>query len=237
MYIAIHLVIRPADDLNPPRSADRQASTHKKRTLPVCAQRLRSSSQGDGNVKVISELASEGALLLEESYAHKYPYDWRTKKPTIFRSVSTKLQPVIWIVCKYLSVVFLGGCGSPLAMDACLVHVCAWLQPSKQTSIAHMYAWRHTGSNANPVQFMKSFSLRGLFAACKAAFAINTDSKDLLYIYAYMSVCMNVYRQGHKPVVCLCRRLPWCRPRSHPWRGLAACQWSQSHHFHDRVTQ
>jgi isoleucyl-tRNA synthetase len=26
-----------------------------------------------------------GALLREEQYEHKYPYDWRTKKPTIFR--------------------------------------------------------------------------------------------------------------------------------------------------------
>lgn len=29
-----------------------------------------------------------GALLKEEQYAHKYPYDWRTKKPTIFRATS-----------------------------------------------------------------------------------------------------------------------------------------------------
>lgn len=25
-------------------------------------------------------------LLMEERYEHKYPYDWRTKKPTIFRA-------------------------------------------------------------------------------------------------------------------------------------------------------
>lgn len=31
-------------------------------------------------------LAAAGVLLLEERYAHKYPYDWRTKKPTIFRA-------------------------------------------------------------------------------------------------------------------------------------------------------
>lgn len=37
---------------------------------------------------MITELAAKGALLLEESYAHKYPYDWRTKKPTIFRATS-----------------------------------------------------------------------------------------------------------------------------------------------------
>jgi isoleucyl-tRNA synthetase len=27
-----------------------------------------------------------GALLKGEPYVHKYPYDWRTKKPTIFRA-------------------------------------------------------------------------------------------------------------------------------------------------------
>ncbi|KAI8473275.1 MAG: tRNA synthetases class I-domain-containing protein [Monoraphidium minutum] len=42
--------------------------------------------QTDGNQAVITELAAKGALLLEESYEHKYPYDWRTKKPTIFRA-------------------------------------------------------------------------------------------------------------------------------------------------------
>jgi len=31
-------------------------------------------------------LAGAGVLLKEEKYEHKYPYDWRTKKPTIFRA-------------------------------------------------------------------------------------------------------------------------------------------------------
>lgn len=44
--------------------------------------------QTDGNVAVVDALRSAGALLLEEQYEHKYPYDWRTKKPTIFRSTS-----------------------------------------------------------------------------------------------------------------------------------------------------
>ncbi|GMI34071.1 hypothetical protein TeGR_g7548, partial [Tetraparma gracilis] len=43
---------------------------------------------GDGNGEVIKALGEEGALLLEEKYKHKYPYDWRTKKPTIFRATS-----------------------------------------------------------------------------------------------------------------------------------------------------
>lgn len=42
--------------------------------------------QTDGNEAVIQALTAAGALLKEESYEHKYPYDWRTKKPTIFRA-------------------------------------------------------------------------------------------------------------------------------------------------------
>lgn len=41
---------------------------------------------GDGNQAVIDALTASGALLKEEAYIHKYPYDWRTKKPTIFRA-------------------------------------------------------------------------------------------------------------------------------------------------------
>jgi len=41
---------------------------------------------GDGNGAVVDALAEAGALLKEEPYVHKYPYDWRTKKPTIFRA-------------------------------------------------------------------------------------------------------------------------------------------------------
>jgi isoleucyl-tRNA synthetase len=40
----------------------------------------------DGNAEVIVMLREVGALLAEEAYAHKYPYDWRSKKPTIFRA-------------------------------------------------------------------------------------------------------------------------------------------------------
>jgi isoleucyl-tRNA synthetase len=39
-----------------------------------------------GNEAVIAALESAGALLKEESYTHKYPYDWRTKKPVILRA-------------------------------------------------------------------------------------------------------------------------------------------------------
>jgi isoleucyl-tRNA synthetase len=41
---------------------------------------------GDGNQAIIDALQEENALLKAEDYGHKYPYDWRTKKPTIFRA-------------------------------------------------------------------------------------------------------------------------------------------------------
>ncbi|KAG0471119.1 hypothetical protein HPP92_015665 [Vanilla planifolia] len=41
---------------------------------------------GDGNAAVVKYLDENMLLLLEEPYKHKYPYDWRTKKPTIFRA-------------------------------------------------------------------------------------------------------------------------------------------------------
>lgn len=41
---------------------------------------------GDGNQAVIDALSQARSLLKEEPYVHKYPYDWRTKKPTIYRA-------------------------------------------------------------------------------------------------------------------------------------------------------
>ena len=43
---------------------------------------------GDGNEEAVVALKEAGALIMEEAYEHKYPYDWRTKKPTIFRATS-----------------------------------------------------------------------------------------------------------------------------------------------------
>ena len=43
---------------------------------------------GAGNQAIIDSLSEAGALLKAEDYGHKYPYDWRTKKPTIFRATS-----------------------------------------------------------------------------------------------------------------------------------------------------
>ena len=38
------------------------------------------------NDEVIAALTSVQSLLKHQPYVHKYPYDWRTKKPTIFRA-------------------------------------------------------------------------------------------------------------------------------------------------------
>ena len=43
---------------------------------------------GEGNTACITALEASGSLLLAEDYPHKYPYDWRTKKPTIFRATA-----------------------------------------------------------------------------------------------------------------------------------------------------
>ncbi|KAK2984433.1 hypothetical protein RJ640_014839 [Escallonia rubra] len=43
---------------------------------------------GDGNVAVIEYLDENSSIIMVEPYKHKYPYDWRTKKPTIFRATA-----------------------------------------------------------------------------------------------------------------------------------------------------
>ncbi len=40
----------------------------------------------DANKVIIKSLEDSNSLLKEVPYLHKYPYDWRTKKPTIFRA-------------------------------------------------------------------------------------------------------------------------------------------------------
>ena len=40
----------------------------------------------EGNAAVIEALQAKGCLIKEEAYVHKYPYDWRTKKPVIVRA-------------------------------------------------------------------------------------------------------------------------------------------------------
>ncbi|KAF9126533.1 hypothetical protein BGW39_006553 [Mortierella sp. 14UC] len=46
------------------------------------------SVQTDGTVKVLEMLVTRGSLIQEQVYVHKYPYDWRTKKPVILRATS-----------------------------------------------------------------------------------------------------------------------------------------------------
>jgi isoleucyl-tRNA synthetase len=40
---------------------------------------------GDGNIEVIRILKERGALVKKETLKHRYPYDWKTKKPVILR--------------------------------------------------------------------------------------------------------------------------------------------------------
>ncbi len=40
----------------------------------------------DANPAIIAAMQDAGCLIKEEPYQHKYPYDWRTKKPVIFRA-------------------------------------------------------------------------------------------------------------------------------------------------------
>jgi isoleucyl-tRNA synthetase len=40
----------------------------------------------NANEAVVKALKDADSLIKEEPYQHKYPYDWRTKKPTIFRA-------------------------------------------------------------------------------------------------------------------------------------------------------
>ena len=42
---------------------------------------------GDGNVAIVKSSDKKSCIILEEVYKHKYPYDWRTKKSTIFRAM------------------------------------------------------------------------------------------------------------------------------------------------------
>ena len=41
---------------------------------------------GDGNVAIVKSLDEHSCLIMEEVYKHKYPHDWRKKKPSIFRA-------------------------------------------------------------------------------------------------------------------------------------------------------
>jgi isoleucyl-tRNA synthetase len=49
---------------------------------------LSTDKNTSGNLAVIQALEAAGSLLKQEAYVHKYPYDWRTKQPTIFRATT-----------------------------------------------------------------------------------------------------------------------------------------------------
>jgi isoleucyl-tRNA synthetase len=42
----------------------------------------------DGALAVIEYLKGKNNLVKEENFTHKYPYDWRTKKPIILRATA-----------------------------------------------------------------------------------------------------------------------------------------------------
>jgi isoleucyl-tRNA synthetase len=59
---------------------------------------------GNGNDAVIEALKGASAVLKEEKYQHKYPYDWRTKKPVIVRYACSSrffLYPIVFILFVY----------------------------------------------------------------------------------------------------------------------------------------
>lgn len=43
---------------------------------------------GDGNKAVLDKLSSSGNLLVSNKFKHRYPYDWRSKKPVILRATA-----------------------------------------------------------------------------------------------------------------------------------------------------
>lgn len=75
-------VLAPVDDYGRfTEEADQERRTHE----PVFAGL---AVLEEGNNAVIEALKTAAVLLKEEAYPHKYPYDWRTKKPTIFRATT-----------------------------------------------------------------------------------------------------------------------------------------------------
>lgn len=67
--------------------ADGRLSEELKRLVEedVAQHLIGKSVLGDGTAAVIELLEDKGRLLKEVEIQHKFPYDWRTKKPVIFR--------------------------------------------------------------------------------------------------------------------------------------------------------
>ena len=64
----------------------------------------------EGNTAIIDALTTVGALLKVEDYGHKYPYDWRTKKPTIFRATDQWFASVEGFRDSALKAIDTGSC-------------------------------------------------------------------------------------------------------------------------------
>lgn len=80
----------------------------------------------EGNIAVVKYLDEQMSLVMEESYEHKYPYDWRTKKPTIFRATEQWFASVEGF--------------RQAAMDA-IAHV-KWVPPQAENRITAMTSSR-----------------------------------------------------------------------------------------------
>ncbi|KAL0457403.1 UNVERIFIED_CONTAM: Isoleucine--tRNA ligase, chloroplastic/mitochondrial [Sesamum latifolium] len=81
---------------------------------------------GDGNVAVIECLDKNSSMIMVEPYKHKYPYDWRTKKPTIFRATEQWFASVEGFRCA--------------AMDS--INQVSWIPPQAENRISSMTSSR-----------------------------------------------------------------------------------------------
>ncbi len=88
----------------------------------------------DANPAVIAALEKAGALLKHEPYVHKYPYDWRTKKPTIFRATDQWFASVEGFRCAHT-----GGGG------ACYCTSAAPQAPQAYVRLSALPPWRAAG--------------------------------------------------------------------------------------------
>lgn len=71
-------------------------------------------------------LEAAGVLLKEERYEHKYPYDWRTKKPTIFRATDQVRPAALGLSCVRCSV----PAYAASATRACAQHALSFCSPA-----------------------------------------------------------------------------------------------------------
>ena len=55
----------------------------------------------DDTKQITQALADKGALLKLDFFTHSYPYDWRTKKPVIFRQRHNGLRQLMLSVIRF----------------------------------------------------------------------------------------------------------------------------------------